>query len=233
MKNASKSQIKMHQQIFNLKNILYSANRESAKLNIKINEFENLFKSTKKIIKEKIYLLEKSKTEKNSSHINEIKNEVCLYLKEIINKFQNNNKEINKKKEKYKKEISQKNKQLKLLINKLKYNEIKHEKDLLYQTIQEKKNINKYIHSYIKYGNDISFLFTPKNLNYFDNIYKVYIPNFEKHKQYVEIINKNKNHIIKEQKNNKEIAEKRNIKPKKNFRYQKSAKMHFFKRKRI
>ena len=138
MKNASKSQIKMHQQIFNLKNILYSANRESAKLNIKINEFENLFKSTKKIIKEKIYLLEKSKTEKNSSH-KIIKNEVCLDLKEIINKFQNNN----KKKEKYKKEISQKNKQLKLLINKLKYNEIKHEKDLLYQTIQEKKNINK------------------------------------------------------------------------------------------
>ena len=139
MKNASKSQIKMHQQIFNLKNILSNANRESETLNIKVNEFQNLFKSTKKIIKEKIYLLEKSKTEKNSSYINEMKNEVCLDLKEIINKIQNNNKQIHKKKEKYKKEISQKNKQLKLLINQLKYNEIIHAKDLLYQTIQEKK----------------------------------------------------------------------------------------------
>ena len=74
MKNESKNKIKMHQQIFNLKNILSNANRELVTLNTKINEFQHLFKSTKQIIKEKIYLLEKSKTEKNNLYINEIKN---------------------------------------------------------------------------------------------------------------------------------------------------------------
>ena len=208
MKNESKNKIKMHQQIFNLKNILSNANRELVTLNTKIIEFQHLFKSTKQIIKEKIYLLEKSKTEKNNLYINEIKNEICLDLKEIINKFQNNNIQINKKKEKYKKEINQNNKKLKLLINKLKYNKLKNEKDLLYQTIQEKKNIREDLSSLIEYGNDICFLFKPKNINYFENIYKVNIPNFGKNKHYLEIINNNKKHIKNEQKMNKEAAEK-------------------------
>ena len=208
MKNGSKSQIKMHQQIFNLKNILSNAKRESTTLNTKINEFQNFFKSTKKIIKENIYLLEKSKTEKNNLLVNDIKNKICVELKEIINKFKNNNAQINKKKEKYKKIINQKNNQLKCLINKLKYNELKHEKDLLYQSIKEKKSIYEYLNSFAIYEKDISFLFKPVNLNYFDNIYKVTIPNFEKHQPYLETINKNKNLLIKEQKNNKEAAEK-------------------------
>lgn len=205
---ASKSQIKMHQQIFNLKNILSNAKRESITLKIKINEFKNIFKSTKKIIKEKIYLLEKIKTVKNDTNINEIKNEICLELKEIINKFLNNNIQINKKKEKLKKEINQKNNQLKLLLNILKYNELKNEKDLLYQSIQEKKSIFKEIYSFLEYGKDIAFLFTSKNIIYFDNIYQVKIPNFIKNQQYKEIINKNTNKLIKEQENNKESAEK-------------------------
>ena len=66
----AKDQIKKHQQIFELKEILSNSIKESLSIKTKLIELNNIFKKTKKIIKEKISLIEKSKTEINDININ-------------------------------------------------------------------------------------------------------------------------------------------------------------------
>ena len=74
----AKDQIKKHQQIFELKEILSNSIKESLSIKTKLIELNNIFKKTKKIIKEKISLIERSKTEINDININEIKNQICI-----------------------------------------------------------------------------------------------------------------------------------------------------------
>jgi len=199
----AKDQIKKHQQIFELKEILSNSIKESLSIKTKLIELNNIFKKTKKIIKEKISLIEKSKSEINDININEIKNQICIELKEIIRKYQNNI-SINNKKEEYKKKIEEKNAQLKILLNKLKYNDLKNEKDLLIQEIQQKKNICENFDLFIKYEKDIFYLLHPKNINYLEDLYFVNI-NLQKDKKYKDLINNKKEYI----KGNKKFYENR------------------------
>ena len=198
------NQVKMHQQIFNLETILSNANNEFSNLKSKINEFQIIFKSTKKIIKEKIVILEKSLIERNNININDIKKQICQELQEIMNKYQNNNN--NKKIRKYKKELIKKNEELAILLNNLKYNELKNERDLLIQSIQEKNNILEAFKSFINSEKDFFMLYITKNINFIDDIYNVKIENIQKDKKYLKFINKNA--IIKNNDHAKEIAEK-------------------------
>ena len=186
--NVDCSQIKIRQQIFNLKTIISNSTQEYSNLKSNINEFQNIFKSTKKIIKEKINLIEKSKTERNKSYINDIKKQICFDLKEIIKKYQYTN-HITKKIQKYRKEIKEKNNKLKILLNQLKYNELKNEKDLLIQTIKEKNNILEFFKSFAKYEKDFLNFIVRKNINYLDNIYNIKIDSIQKDKNYKKIIN--------------------------------------------
>ena len=61
MKNSSKSKFKKQSHIFNLKIILNNLNNESFLLMSKITELQKIFKTTKKIINEKINELAKNK----------------------------------------------------------------------------------------------------------------------------------------------------------------------------
>ena len=198
------NQVKMHQQIFNLETILSNANNEFSNLKSKINEFQIIFKSTKKIIKEKIVIIEKSLIERNNININDIKKQICQELQEIMNKYQNNH--ITKKIGKYKKELIKKNEELAILLNNLKYNELKNERDLLIQSIQEKNNILEAFKSFINSEKDFFMLYITKNINFIDDIYNVKIENIQKDKKYLKFINKNA--IIKNNDHAKEIAEK-------------------------
>ena len=198
------NQVKMHQQIFNLETILSNANNEFLSLKSKINEFQIIFKSTKKIIKEKIVIIEKSLLQRNNSYINDIKKQICQELEEIMNNYQNNH--ITKKIGIYKKELLEKNDELIILLNNLQYNVLKNERDLLIQSIQEKKEILEIFKSFIKSEKDLFFLYIPKCINFIDNIYSVKIENIQKDKKYLKFINKNV--IIKNNNQIKEIAEK-------------------------
>ena len=202
MDNSTKTQLKMRQQIFNLKEILSNANEESLKLKSDINEFQTFFKLTKKIIKEKINLIEKSKVEKNNSCVNDLKKDICNELNEIINKYKNTKTiHINKKKEKILKEIKEKNNEIRKILTKIKYNELKNEKDILIQNIQEKNNICRFFNSSLEYDNNIAYLFQPKSINYLDSLYEVKLDNFHKNKEYQQTINNRKKYIMNNQKN--------------------------------
>ena len=199
MKSITK-EIKKNQQISGLKAIFSNSNLETSNIKSKIIELRNICDKFKKIIKEKIYLLENSQKEIVNLSKEEIKNQIIINIKEIISKYKNDNIKINQKKEILTKELKSKNKVLKLLINKLKYNELKEEKDLLIQLIQEKRGIYKSIESYIDYENNIYNIFEPKNLNFFDNLYEIKIKNFQNDKKFKKIINKNKRHTKENQK---------------------------------
>ena len=208
MDNSTKTQLKMRQQIFNLKEILSNANEESLKLKSDINEFQTFFKLTKKIIKEKINLIEKSKVEKNNSCVNDLKKDICNELNEIINKYKNTKSiYINKKKEKILKEIKEKNNEIRKILTKIKYNELKNEKDILIQNIQEKNNICRFFNSSLEYDNNIAYLFQPKSINYLDSLYEIKLDNFHKNKEYQQTINNRKKYIMNNQKNFLEVAE--------------------------
>lgn len=208
MDNSTKTQLKMRQQIFNLKEILSNANEESLKLKSDINEFQTFFKLTKKIIKGKINLIEKSKVEKNNSCVNDLKKDICNELNEIINKYKNTKSiYINKKKEKILKEIKEKNNEIRKILTKIKYNELKNEKDILIQNIQEKNNICRFFNSSLEYDNNIAYLFQPKSINYLDSLYEVKLDNFHKNKEYQQTINNKKKYIMNNQKNFLEVAE--------------------------
>ena len=198
----------MRQQIFNLKEILSNANEESLKLKSDINEFQTFFKLTKKIIKEKINLIEKSKVEKNNSFVNDLKKDICNELNKIINKYKNTKSiYINKKKEKILKEIKEKNNEIRKILTKIKYNELKNEKDILIQNIQEKNNICRFFNSSLEYDNNIAYLFQPKSINYLDSLYEIKLDNFHKNKEYQQTINNRKKYIMNNQKNFLEVAE--------------------------
>ena len=199
MKSITK-EIKKNQQISGLKAIFSNSNLETSNIKSKIIELRNICDKFKKIIKEKIYLLENSQKEIVNLSKEEIKNQIIINIKEIISKYKNDNIKINQKKEILTKELKSKNKVLKLLINKLKYNELKEEKDLLIQLIQEKRGIYKSIESYIDYENNIYNILEPKNLNFFDNLYEIKIKNFQNDKKFKKIINKNKRHTKENQK---------------------------------
>ena len=173
MKTHSKSRFKKYSQIFNLKTILNNVNNESYLLISKITELQKIFKNTKKIINEQINELDKIK--KAQIDENQIKQQICAKLYQIIKKYKEGKTitSINNKKQEYKKIIIEKLNNFNIILKKLKYKKLQKEKDLLIQTIKEKKNISDSIKLQIDYENDLNSIFQPKNLIFFDNLFYI------------------------------------------------------------
>ena len=215
----SKSKFKKQSQIFNLKNILNDANNESYLLYSKITELKKLFKTTRKIINEKINELAKKK---NNPNINDsqIKLEICNILEQLIKKYKTgkNVTSINNKKEEDKKILTEKSNNLNALLKQLKFKKIQKEKDLLIQTVKEKHSINYILKNQIEYEKDLNSIFQPKNYVFFEDLYNMdnkfmgfYLKKSKK-KKVIDIINHNKKYLkeigmmsitdLKENKNN-------------------------------
>lgn len=172
-----------------MKGILNNVNNESSILISNITEFQKIFKNTKKIINEKINELDKLQKSQITINEDQIKQQICTKLNNIIKKYNEGKTitSINSKKEEYKKLLKEKTINLHTTLKKLKYKKLQKEKDLLIQTIQEKKNICETLKYQIEYEKDLSSIFQPKNIIFFDNIYnfnneKLKI-NLKKHKK--------------------------------------------------
>ena len=189
-----KEQIKKRQQIYNLKTLLFTENAASKNLKSKIAELKSIFKLIKKIIQEKINLIESSKTDKNK---NEIKKQVCNEIKSITSIYDNKNIKIINHQNKEKKSIREKLNQIKLILKDTHYYELKDNKDLIIQIIQEKKDLHTQIVNSLKDQKDIFFLFQQKFYFHFNNIFEVKMINLFGDKKYDEEILK-----IKDKNNN-------------------------------
>ena len=200
-----KEQIKKRQQIYNLKRLLFTENVTSKKLKSKISELKTIFKLIKKIIKEKINLIETNKSEKIRA---EIKQQICNEIKDIIVIYNNKNNIIIGNENKEKKIIREKLNQMKLVLKDTKYYELKDQKDLFVQIIQEKKDLYTQISNNLKDQKDIFFLFQQKYFYHFNNIYEIKMINFEGDKKYDEEILKIKNKYNHSKKFLKKAGEK-------------------------
>ncbi len=170
MKNISNSRFKRHSQIFNLKGILNNVNNESHMLMTKITELQKIFKNTKKIINE---LAKIKNNDTNNKNEEQLKQQICLKLNNIIKKYKEGNTitSVISKKEEYRKKIKEKTNNLRLILKKYQYKQLQNEKDLLIQTITEKKNICDNFKKQIEYEKDLINIFQPKNVTFFDNLY--------------------------------------------------------------
>ena len=182
-----KEQIKKRQQIYNLKTLLFTENAKSKNLKSKIAELKAIFKLIKKIIQEKINLIESSKSDKNK---NEIKEEIFNEIKDITLIYDNKNIKIIEHKNKEKKLIREKLNQMKLILKETHYYELKDNKDLIIQIIQEKKDLYTQIVNSLKEQKDIFFLFQQKFYFHFNNLYEVKMINLYGDKKYDEKIQK-------------------------------------------
>jgi len=200
-----KEQIKKRQQIYKLKTLLFNENVTSKKLKSKITELKSIFKLIKKIIKEKINLIESNNNEKNK---NEIKQQICNEIKNIILLYNNKNNEIINNENKEKKIIREKLNQMKLVLKNTQYYELKDKKDLFVQIIQEKKDLYTQISNNLRDQKDIFFLFQQKYFYHFNNIYEIKMINFEDDKKYDEEILKLKNKYNHSKKYLKKAGEK-------------------------
>jgi hypothetical protein len=198
MNDTIRSNLKKCQQINNLKSILTKSNKESLNLIKKVYELHNIFKNIKKINNEKIKKIQKTESTYNK---NELKQQICNELKEIIMHYKNKN-SISSKNAQYQKDIKEKNNQINILLNKFEYNKLKKENDLLIQAIQEKKDICKYMKKIYEERNNINIntVFELNNYNYFENIYDVKIDNFRKYKKYKEFLKNIKSSYINNEK---------------------------------
>ena len=204
-----KEQIKKRQQIFNLKTLLFTENTTSKKLKSKITELKSIFKLIKKIIKEKINLIESSKVDKNTT---EIKKQICTEIKNITNIYNNKNNLIINKKNKEKKTLREKINQMKSILNDMQYYELKDKKDLMVQIIQEKKDLYAQILLNLKAQKDIFFLFQQKYFYHFNSLYEVKMINFYGDKKYDEEMHKIKKKCNHTKKLLKKVGEKAIIK---------------------
>ena len=89
-----KEQIKKRQQIYKLKTLLFTENVTSKKLKSKITELKSIFKLIKKIIKEKINLIESNNNEKNKNEIKQQKSRNQKGRSRFISMFSRRKKEI-------------------------------------------------------------------------------------------------------------------------------------------
>ena len=204
-----KEQIKKRQQIYNLKTLLFTENTKSKKLKSKISELQSIFKLVKKIIKEKINQIESSKSDKNK---NEIKKQICIEIKNIIDIYKTKNRTLINNQDKEKKIVREKVNQLKILLRDSQYYELKDKKDLIVQIIQEKKDLYGQIIINLKAQKDIFFLFQQKYYYHFNNLYEVKMINFYGDKKYDEEILKLKNKYNHRKKYLKKAGEKALIK---------------------
>ena len=200
-----KEQIKKRQQIYNLKTLLFTENAKSKNLKSKIAELKAIFKLIKKIIQEKINLIESSKSDKNK---NEIKEEIFNEIKDITLIYDNKNIKIIEHKNKEKKLIREKLNQMKLILKETHYYELKDNKDLIIQIIQEKKDLYTQIVNSLKEQKDIFFLFQQKFYFHFNNLYEVKMINLYGDKKYEKKIQKIKNKCIHSKKYLKKTGEK-------------------------
>ena len=204
-----KEQIKKRQQIFNLKTLLCTENAISKKLKSKITELKAIFKLIKKIIKEKINLIESSKTDKIK---NEIKNQICLEIKNIITIYNNKNNLIINNQSKERKIIREKIHQMNLVLKDTQYYELKDKKDLIIQIIQEKRDLYTQILNNLEDQKDIFFLFQQKYYYNFNNLYEVKMINFYNNKKHEEEIQKMRKKCNHSKKYLKKVGEKAIIK---------------------
>ena len=200
-----KEQIKKRQQIYNLKTLLFTENAKSKNLKSKIAELKAIFKLIKKIIQEKINLIESSKSDKNK---NEIKEEIFNEIKDITLIYDNKNIKIIEHKNKEKKLIREKLNQMKLILKETHYYELKDNKDLIIQIIQEKKDLYTQIVNSLKEQKDIFFLFQQKFYFHFNNLYEVKMINLYGDKKYDEKIQKIKKNCFHSKKYLKKTGEK-------------------------
>ena len=200
-----KEQIKKRQQIYNLKTLLFTENAASKNLKSKIAELKSIFKLIKKIIQEKINLIESSKSDKNK---NEIKEEIFNEIKDITLIYDNKNIKIIEHKNKEKKLIREKLNQMKLILKETHYYELKDNKDLIIQIIQEKKDLYTQIVNSLKEQKDIFFLFQQKFYFHFNNLYEVKMINLYGDKKYDEKIQKIKKNCFHSKKYLKKTGEK-------------------------
>ena len=200
-----KEQIKKRQQIYNLKTLLFTENAKSKNLKSKIAELKAIFKLIKKIIQEKINLIESSKSDKNK---NEIKEEIFNEIKDITLIYDNKNIKIIEHKNKEKKLIREKLNQMKLILKETHYYELKDNKDLIIQIIQEKKDLYTQIVNSLKEQKDIFFLFQQKFYFHFNNLYEVKMINLYGDKKYDEKIQKIKKNCLHSKKYLKKTGEK-------------------------
>ena len=200
-----KEQIKKRQQIYNLKTLLFTENAKSKNLKSKIAELKAIFKLIKKIIQEKINLIESSKSDKNK---NEIKEEIFNEIKDITLIYDNKNIKIIEHKNKEKKLIREKLNQMKLILKETHYYELKDNKDLIIQIIQEKKDLHTQIVNSLKEQKDIFFLFQQKFYFHFNNLYEVKMINLYGDKKYDEKIQKIKKNCFHSKKYLKKTGEK-------------------------
>lgn len=200
-----KEQIKKRQQIYNLKRLLFTENVTSKKLKSKISELKTIFKLIKKIIKEKINLIETNKSDKIRS---EIKQQICNEIKDIILIYNNKNNIIISNENKEKKIIRETLNQMKFVLKDTQYYELKDKKDLFVQIIQEKKDLYTQISNNLRDQKDIFFLFQQKYYYHFNNIYEIKMVNFEGDKKYDEEILKIKNKYNHSKKYLKKAGEK-------------------------
>ena len=200
-----KEQIKKRQQIYNLKTLLFTDNAKSKNLKSKIAELKAIFKLIKKIIQEKINLIESSKSDKNK---NEIKEEIFNEIKDITLIYDNKNIKIIEHKNKEKKLIREKLNQMKLILKETHYYELKDNKDLIIQIIQEKKDLYTQIVNSLKEQKDIFFLFQQKFYFHFNNLYEVKMINLYGDKKYDEKIQKIKKNCFHSKKYLKKTGEK-------------------------
>ena len=200
-----KEQIKKRQQIYNLKTLLFTENAKSKNLKSKIAELKAIFKLIKKIIQEKINLIESSKSDKNK---NEIKEEIFNEIKYITLIYDNKNIKIIEHKNKEKKLIREKLNQMKLILKETHYYELKDNKDLIIQIIQEKKDLYTQIVNSLKEQKDIFFLFQQKFYFHFNNLYEVKMINLYGDKKYDEKIQKIKKNCFHSKKYLKKTGEK-------------------------
>ncbi len=206
MKSKNINNLKKCQQVNNLKAILNKANIESNNMEKKVIELQNIFKKIKIIINEKI---QKTKKAESTNNKNEIRQQICNELKQIILYYKNkssSNKIISKNSQ-YLKDIKENNNQLKILLNKLKYNKLQREKDLLIQTLQEKKDIFNYLNIIYEDGNDYNYFQENKDYYLLDNLYDVKIDNFKKYKPYKEFLKETKKYFVNNKNDIKEDCE--------------------------
>ena len=96
---------------------------------------------------------------------------------------------------------------IKQILTKIKYNELKNEKDKLIQVIQEKNNIYRFFNAFLEQDKNLVYVFNPKNINFLEDIYDVKLDDFKNNAEYFQIINKKKKYIINNQKNILKVAE--------------------------
>ena len=167
----SESYYKKQKEILNLKNILFNLKNKSLNLHSRIQIMQDIFKTSKNIISQKITRLIKidsnPKTSKAMlSQKQSIYNEIISDLESIKNKYS-----LKEKIDNLKSEIIVKSRNIQEISKRYNYLNLLNEKNFLTYTIQEKKNIYENLKKRLDIEIKLEFLLNPQCEIYLDNFY--------------------------------------------------------------